>query len=81
MQYGYAYHISQFVWDYHLPTNGAGFPESHVAIVAALQVNTNFLSDKHLETVHGLREKGNIQLVVIRVPIIVFSFFVFRKAR
>ena len=38
-----------------------------MAVVAIGQVNAHFLSYKHLETVHGLREKGNVQLIVVRV--------------
>ena len=38
-----------------------------MAVVAALQVDAHFLSDKHLETVHSLREKGDIDLVVVGI--------------
>ena len=44
-----------------------------MAVVAALQVDAHFLSDKHLEAVHGLREKGNVQLIVVRVAHFDFS--------
>ena len=36
-----------------------------MAVVAALQVDANFLSDKHLKTVHSLTSLGNVQLIVI----------------
>ena len=51
----------------HLAADGAGFTAGQVAVVAALQVEAHFLSDKHLETVHGLAGLGDIQLVVVRV--------------
>ena len=44
-----------------------------MAVVAALQVDAHFLSDKHLETVHGLASQGDIQLVVVRVAHFDFS--------
>ena len=43
----------------------AGFPGGQVTILAALQVDTHFLSDKYLEEVHGLTTLGDIDLVVI----------------
>lgn len=55
-------HISQFVRKQlldHLAADGVGFTVG--------QVNAYFLSDKHLETVHGLREKENVQLIAVRV--------------
>ena len=48
-----------------------------MAVVAALQVDAHFLSDKHLETVHGLTSLGNVQLVVVRVAHFDFSPFSF----
>ena len=44
-----------------------------MTVVAALQVDADFLSDKHLETVHSLASLGNIQLVVVRVAHFDFS--------
>ncbi len=35
-----------------------------MAVVAVLQVDADFLSDKHLEAVHCLTGLGNVQLVV-----------------
>ena len=48
-----------------------------MTVVAALQVNAHFLSDKQLETVHGLTSLGNVQLVVVRVAHFDFSPFSF----
>ena len=52
---------------YHTPSKVAGFAGGHVTVVAALQIDADFLSDKHLEAVHSLKGLGNVQLVVIRV--------------
>jgi hypothetical protein len=45
----------------------AGFPGGQVTILAALQVDTHFLSDKYLEEVHSLTGLGDIQLIVVIV--------------
>ncbi len=51
----------------YLAADGTGFPGGQVAVVAAPQVDTHFLSDKHLEAVHGLTSLGDIQLVVVGI--------------
>ena len=49
----------------HLAADGAGFAAGQVAVVALLQVNTDFGCGCHFELVHGLPGFGNVQLVVV----------------
>ena len=51
----------------HLAADGAGLAGGQVTVVAVGQVDTDFLSDKHLEAVHSLTGLGNVQLIVVIV--------------
>ena len=47
-----------------------------MTVVAVGQVDTDLLSDKHLETVHSLTGLGDIQLIVVRIAHIQSLLFV-----
>ena len=51
----------------HLAADGACLTGGQVAVVAVGQVDAHFLSDKHLETVHGLTSLRNVQLIVVGI--------------
>jgi len=51
----------------HLAADGAGFPGSQMAVVAIGQIDAHFLSDKHLEAVHGLTSLRTIDLIVVGI--------------
>ena len=55
---------------HHLAADGAGLPGGRVAVIAALQVDTNLLSSLHLELVYGFLSLGNIDPVVKGLVII-----------
>ena len=58
---------------YHPAADAACLTAGQMAVVAIGQVNADFLSDKHLETVHGLTSLGDIQLVVVSIAHYDFS--------
>ena len=63
----------------HLAADGAGFPGSQMAVVAIGQIDAHFLSDKHLEAVHGLTSLRNIDLIVVGIAHNRFSPFHFLR--
>ena len=63
----------------HLAADGAGFTGGQVTVVAVGQVDTDFGSGLHLETVHCLAGLGNVQLFLLLLLIIVLSFAFFGR--
>ena len=59
----------------HLAADGAGLTGGQVTVVAALQVDTNFLGSLHLELLHSLLCLGYIDLIVLHIHTLLFAFF------